>query len=59
MPRRGVVQHREVLPDPVYQSTLVTRFVNVLLKGGKKATADRIMYGALDAIGSRLLLDAA
>ena len=50
MPRRGVVPRREVLPDPVYQSTLITRFVNVLLKQGKKCTADRIIYGALDIV---------
>jgi len=53
MPRRGVVPHREVLPDPVYQSTLVTRFVNVILKGGKRSTADRILYGALDLVKDR------
>ena len=53
MPRRGVVPRREVLPDPVYQSTLVTRFVNVLMKQGKKSTADQIMYGALDAVRDR------
>jgi small subunit ribosomal protein S7 len=50
MPRRGVIPRREVLPDPVYQSTLVTKFVNVLLSGGKKSTADRIFYGALDIV---------
>ncbi len=53
MPRRGVVPRREVLPDPVYQSTLVTRFVNVLMKCGKKSTADRILYGALEAVRDR------
>jgi small subunit ribosomal protein S7 len=53
MPRRGVVPRREVLPDPVYQSTLITRFVNVLMKAGKKSTADRIMYGALDIVRDR------
>ena len=53
MPRRGVVPRREVLPDPVYQSTLVTKFINVLLQRGKKSTADRIFYGAMDAIRDR------
>src|SRR5262245_9168720 len=53
MPRRGVVSRREILPDPVYQSTLVTKFVNVLLIQGKKSTADRILYGAFDVIRDR------
>jgi small subunit ribosomal protein S7 len=53
MPRRGVVSRREILPDPVYQSTLVTKFINVLLIQGKKSTADRILYGAFDVIRDR------
>jgi small subunit ribosomal protein S7 len=53
MPRRGVVPRREILPDPVYQSTLITKFVNVLMYGGKRNTADRILYGALDIIRDR------
>lgn len=50
MPRRGLVPKREVLPDPLYNSTLVTKFVNCLMGQGKKSTAQRIMYGALASI---------
>jgi small subunit ribosomal protein S7 len=39
MPRRRVVAKREILPDPVYNSQLVTRFINCILKKGKKSTA--------------------
>ena len=53
MPRRGVVPRREVTPDPVYQSTLVTKFINVLMQKGKKSSADRIFYGALDIVRDR------
>ena len=53
MPRRRVVAKREILPDPVYNSQLVTRFINCLLKKGKKSTAEGIFYGALDAIQQR------
>ena len=53
MPRRGVVPRREVTPDPVYQSTLVTKFINVLMQRGKKSSADRIFYGALDIVRDR------
>jgi len=53
MPRRGVVPRREVTPDPVYQSTLVTKFINVLMQKGKKSSADRIFYGALDMVRDR------
>jgi small subunit ribosomal protein S7 len=50
MPRRREVPKREVLPDPVYSSQLVTKFVNVLMKQGKKSVAQRTLYGALDSI---------
>ncbi|MEP0773032.1 MAG: 30S ribosomal protein S7 [Acidobacteriota bacterium] len=50
MPRRRVVTKREVLPDPVYNSQLVTRFINSLMKRGKKTVAEQIFYGALDII---------
>ncbi len=53
MPRRRVVAKREILPDPVYNSQLVTRFINCILKKGKKSTAEGIFYGALDAIQQR------
>jgi len=53
MPRRRYVAKREVLPDPVYNSQLVTRFINSILRQGKKSTAERIFYGALDIIQDR------
>ncbi|MEM7052217.1 MAG: 30S ribosomal protein S7 [Acidobacteriota bacterium] len=53
MPRRREVPKREILADPVYNSQLVTKFVNVLMEDGKKAVAERILYDALESIGER------
>src|SRR5829696_7298181 len=53
MPRRREVPKREVLPDPLYNSQLVTKFVNVIMKDGKKSVAERILYDALEAIRER------
>jgi small subunit ribosomal protein S7 len=53
MPRRGVVPRRAVQPDPVYQSVLVAKFINSLMQRGKKSTADRIFYGAMDLVHQR------
>ena len=53
MPRRATVTKREILPDPVYNSQLVTRFINSVMKDGKKTTAERIFYGALKLIEAR------
>jgi len=53
MPRRGVVQKRQSPPDPVYQSPLVSKFINTLMHGGKKSTAQQIFYGAMDVIRAR------
>ncbi len=53
MPRRGLVPKREVLPDPVYQSPLVTRFISCLMHDGKKSTAERIFYGAMQIVQER------
>lgn len=50
MPRRAKIQRRELLPDPKYQSVLVTRIVNNLMRRGKKSAAEQILYGALDLI---------
>jgi small subunit ribosomal protein S7 len=50
MPRRREIPKREVLPDPKYSSQDVSKFINVLMTGGKKSVAERIIYGALDAI---------
>ena len=53
MPRRREVPKREIIPDPLYQSTLVTKFINCIMKDGKKSVAQRIFYGALDIIRER------
>ena len=50
MPRRRGIPKREVLPDPVYNSPLVAKFVNALMWEGKKSTAEAILYKALDKI---------
>ncbi|MGB6725114.1 MAG: 30S ribosomal protein S7, partial [Terracidiphilus sp.] len=47
MPRKGHISKREVAPDPVYGSTLVTKFVNSMMWGGKKSTAQGIFYTAM------------
>ena len=53
MPRRREVPKREILPDPLYNSQLVTKFVNVVMKDGKKSVAERILYDALEVIRQR------
>lgn len=53
MSRRDSAIKREVLPDPVYNSQLVTRFINVIMKDGKKSIAEKIVYGALETIEER------
>ena len=50
MPRRGHLQKRENVPDPIYQSPLVTRFINCLMTDGKKSVAERIFYGAMTIV---------
>lgn len=50
MPRKGPVPKREVLPDPIYGSKLVTKLINKVMRDGKKALAQRICYGAFDLI---------
>src|SRR5262245_49706206 len=53
MPRRGPAPRRELMPDPVYRSVLVTQIVNKILQRGKKTTAEAIVYEALDLLGKR------
>ena len=53
MPRRREVPKRDVLPDPIYGSQLVTKFVNVVMRQGKKTVAERILYDALDTVKER------
>ena len=50
MPRRGNVPKREVLPDPIYGSVLVTKLVNSIMLDGKKGVAQKVVYGAFDII---------
>lgn len=53
MPRRKVPDKREILPDPLYNSKLVSKFVNAIMQDGKKSTAQRICYGAFDVIKTK------
>ena len=50
MPRRGNVPKREVLPDPIYNSVLVTKLVNSIMLDGKKGVAQKIVYGAFEIV---------
>ncbi|HAN09647.1 MAG TPA: 30S ribosomal protein S7 [Clostridiales bacterium] len=50
MPRKGHVAKRDVLPDPIYNSKLVTKLVNNIMEDGKKGVAQKIVYGAFDII---------
>ena len=53
MPRRGAAPRRELMPDPVYKSVLVTQLTNKVLMHGKKTTAESIVYDALDIVGQK------
>lgn len=53
MPRRREVAKREVLPDPKYNSRLVAKFINNIMRQGKKSVAERILYGAFEVIERR------
>lgn len=53
MARRRVAERREILPDPIYNSQLVTKFINGMMWGGKKAVAESIFYGAMDKIADK------
>jgi small subunit ribosomal protein S7 len=50
MPRRRVAEKREVLPDPIYNNTMVTRFINNMMWDGKRSVSEGIFYGALNNI---------
>ena len=50
VPRRGFVPKRDVLPDPLYNSKLVTKLVNSIMLDGKKGVAQKIVYGAFDIV---------
>ncbi len=53
MPRRGIIKRRKIAPDPFYNSTLVSRFVNLFLKKGKKSVAEKVVYGAMEIVKQR------
>ena len=50
VPRRGFIAKRDVLPDPMYNSKIVTRLINNIMLDGKKGVAQKIVYGAFDII---------
>ena len=53
MPRRREIAKREIIPDPKYNNKLVAKFINNLLKRGKKSIAESILYGSFDIIEKR------
>ena len=53
MPRKGPAPRRELMPDPIYKSLLVTQIVNKILQDGKRSTAERIVYDALSQIEAK------
>ena len=53
MPRRREVPKRKILPDPKYRDRMVAKFCNIIMLGGKKSTAEQILYGAFDIIAAR------
>jgi small subunit ribosomal protein S7 len=58
MPRKKHIAKREPAADPIYENTLVTRFVNSLMEGGKRSTAEGIFYGAMKQVETRSGQDA-
>jgi small subunit ribosomal protein S7 len=58
MARRGEIPKRKVLPDAKYRDRLVSKFTNVMMFGGKRAVAERLLYGAFDVITDRYKGDA-
>lgn len=54
MSRRRRPVRREVLPDPIFNETIVTKFINCMMKAGKKSAAEKIFYGALDIVGTKV-----
>ena len=58
MPRRGSIAKRDVLPDPLYNSKLVTRLINNIMYDGKKGVAQKIVYGAFEEIAEKSGKDA-
>jgi small subunit ribosomal protein S7 len=54
MPRRRVVEKRKILPDPKFQDRVVAKFINNLMRQGKKSTGEKIIYGAFALVENRL-----
>jgi len=57
MPRRARITRRDLMPDPIYKSRIITKFVNKIMIGGKKGLAERIMYDALTIAGEQAKRD--
>ncbi len=57
MPRRREVPKRTILPDPKYKEEVLAKFANVIMRDGKKSTAEKIVYGALDIVGEKSKAD--
>lgn len=53
MSRRRAAEKREILPDPIYGNQVLAKFINMLMRGGKKSVAERIVYGALNEMGGK------
>ena len=53
MPRKGPAPKRQILPDPKYNSKILSRFINKVMLKGKKSTAEQVTYGALDIIAEK------
>jgi small subunit ribosomal protein S7 len=53
VPRKGPAPRRELMPDPIYRSVVVTQLVNKILQRGKRSTAERIVYQALELVSAR------
>ncbi len=53
MPRRGIVPKRVILPDPKFGDETVAKFINIIMKSGKKSVAEKIVYGALEKVAEK------
>ncbi|HEY4682158.1 MAG TPA: 30S ribosomal protein S7 [Candidatus Acidoferrales bacterium] len=53
MPRKGYVEHHEITPDAIFSSALVHKFINCMMWDGKKSTAERAFYGAMDMVAKK------
>ncbi len=58
MPRRRIIAKRAILPDPKYGDETVAKFINMLMKNGKKSVAERIVYGALERVAQKTKVEA-